>query len=108
ETRRRHMSGAPMTLNVWQKRQATVLYHYTSQAYLQGLKDRLDVLIGDTESTLDTALQQGRDQYIANPRWGWRDTAANWSTYGFPALKEWRQSVIHQIARRAIEVYSNT
>lgn len=102
------MSGSPMTLNVWQKRQATVLYHYTSQAYLQGLKDRLDVLIGDTEITLDTALRQGRDQYIANPRWGWRDTAANWSTYGFPALKEWRQSVIHQIARRAIEAYSST
>lgn len=62
------LSSSPMTLSVWQKRQATVLYYYTSQAYFQGLKDRLDVLIGDAESTLDTALQQGRNQYIANPR----------------------------------------
>ncbi|WP_152597985.1 hypothetical protein [Novilysobacter arseniciresistens] len=92
-------------LNVWQKRQATLLYHFTSLDYLKGLKQRIDALIKGSDVTLDTAIDEGRDRLMVSERWGGRDTAANWSTYGFPALVEWQQAVTWMIAQRTIESY---
>ena len=85
-------SPVSFELSLWQKRQATVLYHYASLDYLKGLKLRVDALINGTDVLLDTAQQQGRDALVASKRWGARDTSANWSTYGFPALMDFQQT----------------
>jgi len=105
------LTGKPPSefqLNKWQKRQATLLYHFASLDYLKGLKKLLDDFVNGVDITLDLAQQQGRDQFIANQRWGVRDTAANFGTYGFPALKEFQRSVNKQIAQMASEYYHGT
>jgi len=108
------LSGKPPTappefqLNKWQKRQATLLYHFASLDYLKGLKKLLDDFVNGVDITLDLAQQQGRDQFIANERWGVRDTAANFSTYGFPALKEFQRDTNWDIAKRKDEFYDFT
>lgn len=98
----------PFKLSLWQKRQATLLYHFASLEYLKGLKPLIDALIDGTDLLLDVARQQGRDALLVSTRWGARDTSANWGTYGFPALIDFRESVIRQIAKRAMEEYSGT
>jgi hypothetical protein len=87
-----------MQLTLWQKRQATLLYHFMSREYLLGLLQLLNELIGNTDDVLDTAHVQRRDGIITDPRWGVRDTSANWSTYGFSALLDFRKCTIEDIA----------
>ena len=101
-------SPVSFELSLWQKRQATVLYHYASLDYLKGLKLRVDALINGTDVLLDTAQQQGRDALVASKRWGARDTSANWSTYGFPALMDFQQTTAWDISQRAFENYGIT
>jgi len=96
------------TLNVWQKRQAALLYHFASLDYLKGLKRLIDAMIQGADILLDTAQSQGRDALIVDERWGARDTSGNWGTYGFPALKDFQQATAKDIAERAHEVYSFT
>ncbi len=97
-----------MSLNIHQKRQATLLYHWMSLDYLKGLKAMIDALIKGVDVNLALARQQGRDELIANPRWGIRDTAINWSTNVYPALEDFRQSTVWHIAHRANEEYGKT
>jgi hypothetical protein len=96
------------TLSLHQKRQATMLYHWMSMDYLQGLKAMIDALIQGVSVDLALAKQQGRDKVIANARWGVRDTAINWSTNVYPALQDFRQSTIWHIAQVASETYGKT
>lgn len=103
------LRGYPQyTLSLHQKRQATLLYHWMSIDYLKGLKALIDSLIKGADVTLELAKLQGRDQILTNDRWGVRDTAANWSTFVFPALEDFRKTTIWQIAQVANEVYGNT
>lgn len=103
------LAGYPQyTLSLHQKRQATLLYHWMSLDYLRGLKTLIDSLIKGADVTVELAKMQGRDQILTNDRWGVRDTAANWSTFVFPALEDFRKSTIWQIAQVANEVYGNT
>ena len=95
-------------LSLQQKRQATLLYHWTSREYLQGLKDLIDTLIKGADVNLTLAKLQGRNELLTNERWGVSDTAANWSTLVFPALEDFRKSTIWHIAQVANEVYGNT
>lgn len=104
----RSIDGSGTELNVWQKRQATLLYHFASLDYLKGLKKRIDAFIQGADILLDLVKAQGRDTLIMDPRWGARDTSANWSTYGFPALTDFQQTTARQIAKRSMEVYSIT
>lgn len=97
-----------LQLNLWQKRQATLIDYFSSLDYLKGLLTRIEALIAGADVNLDAALADGRDRFIANPRWGTRDTAANWSTYGYPALLDWKQTIQRQISLRAVEAYSTT
>lgn len=101
-------SGPEFRLNKWQKRQATLLYHFASLEYLEGLKRLVDDFVNGVDVTLDLAKRQGRDQVIANERWGVRDTSANFSTYGFAALREYQQSIVRDIAMRSNECYEFT
>jgi hypothetical protein len=95
-------------LNLQQKRQATLLYHWMSLDYLRGLKDLIDALIKGADVGLELAKRQGRDALLTNERWGVRDTSANWSTHVFPALEDFRKSTIKDIALRATESYEFT
>lgn len=95
-------------LSLWQKRQAAMLYRWMSLDYLKGLKILIDKLIQGADVTLDVAERQGRDTLIANPRWGVRDTASNWSTNVYPVLEDFRRATIKDIALRASESYEFT
>lgn len=95
-------------LNKWQKRQAAMLYHFASINYLKGLKKLLDDFVNGVDVTLDHAAQQNRDEALADVRWGVRDTVANFSTYGFPALRDFQKSVNKQIAEIASDCYHGT
>jgi hypothetical protein len=95
-------------LSLWQKRQAALLYYWMSLDYLKGLKDMIDKLMAGSDVLLDLAKSQGRDDLIADARWGVRDTSANWSTYGHSALADFRKSTISHIATRVNEDYGKT
>ncbi len=95
--------GAPPTfeLSPYQKRQAALLYHWTSKEYLEGLLALINGLIAGADTTLDLAGLQGRDQLIANEQWGVRDTSANWRASAWPALQAFKESTIWHIEQRA-------
>lgn len=95
-------------LSLQQRRQATLLYHWMSLDYLKGLLAMIDALIRGADVHLELAKRQGRDALIANPRWGVSDTSANWSTHVYPALEDFRKSVLKDIANRAVESYEFT
>lgn len=103
------LGGAPeFKLSKWQKRQAALLYHFAHIDRLKELKKVLDNFVNGVDITLDAAKEQGRDDLITNPQWGVRDTAANFSTYGFPALRDFQKSITKQIAQIANEYYHAT
>jgi hypothetical protein len=95
-------------LDLQQKRQAILLYHWMSLDYLKGLKALIDALIKGADVQLELAKRQGRDELITNERWGVPDTSANWSTHVFPALEDFRKSTIKLIAWRTSEAYCGT
>lgn len=95
-------------LSKWQKRQAALLYHFSSLDYLKGLKTLLDDFVKGVDITLDVAETEGRDRFLVSERWGVRDTVANFSTYGFPALQDFQRSVALQIAEWPAEYYHGT
>ncbi|HDS1558289.1 hypothetical protein NJH49_06870 [Stenotrophomonas maltophilia] len=93
-----------LELNPWHKRQAALIHHFTSMDYLKGLLPQIDSLLAmtdqmlDERSHLDTA---GR----ALAGWESQDTASHFSTYAYPALMEFRECVVEDIALRSIERY---
>ena len=100
----------PMTptyhLSLWQKRQAAMLYYYSSQSYLDALLPKIEELIVMAEMLLER--RSILDPLMVSERWGVRDTAANWSTGGFPALIAYRQSTMWHMAKRADQCYGIT
>ena len=94
-----------MELNPWHKRQAALIHHFTSMEYLKALLPQIDSLLAltdqilDERSHLDTA---GR----ALAGWNSQDTASHFSTYAYPALMEFREGIVKDIALRSIEQYS--
>jgi len=61
----------PITFNLtaWQKKQATILYHYASFDYMKGLQQRFNELMAFIDPTLDLAKDQNRDQLLVCTRW---------------------------------------
>ena len=56
------LSGYPeMTLNIQQKRQATLLYHWMSLDYSRDLKRLLDALIKGADVNLELSKMHDRD-----------------------------------------------
>ena len=98
----------PSQLSLTQKKQVSLLYHFASLTYLQGLQDRLRSLMQFVDPTLDKAKFQGRDALLTDSRWGTRNTSENWANNGWPFLADFELSVTKQIAQRAFEVYSFT
>lgn len=95
-------------LGIRQKRQATLLYHWTSKAYLEGLLTLIDALMKGVDLNLSLARAQGRDELIANAQWGVRDTVANWGSLGWPALQDFKQSTLRLLGWRSGQLYCGT
>lgn len=96
-------------LSPWQAKQAAMLYHFASLDYLRGLHRMVsDAMNGFIEPLLTTAKDQGRDSVLIDPRWGTRNTVANWSNNAWPFLKEFQASLAKDIAARAFERYATS
>lgn len=95
-------------LNLHQRRQATLLHHWTSNAYLEGLLALIDGLMKGVDVNLTLACVQARDDLIANDQWGVRDTAANWGSLAWPALADFKQSTMRLLGWRSGNLYCGT
>jgi hypothetical protein len=95
-------------LTLWQKKQATLLYYWTSLDYLKNLKGMVEALIKGADVHLELAKLQGRDDLLTNDRWGVRDTPANWSTYVYPALEDFKLQIVKALAQRTVENFEGT
>jgi hypothetical protein len=96
-------------LSVWQRKQASMLYHFASLDCLKGLHRMVsDAIDGYVEPLLFLAKQQGRDSVLVDPQWGTRNTVANWSNNAWPFLRDFQASLAKDIAVRAFECYSVT
>ncbi|WP_156885597.1 hypothetical protein [Massilia niastensis] len=54
-------------LTPWQKKQAALLYYFSSMEYLKGLQERLHALMGVTEDTVRKSRKQGRNKNTLAP-----------------------------------------
>lgn len=97
-----------MNLTQWQKKQATLLYHFSSLKYLEGLRDRIKVLRIFANDVLDVSEAQGRDKILQSKRWGSRNTGENWENNAWPFLGDFQRSVARDIADRKSNVYHKT
>ncbi|MCW7538034.1 hypothetical protein OOT46_09260 [Aquabacterium sp. A7-Y] len=99
----RNPSGKTLefSLSKWQKRQATLLYHFSSIDYLAGLKTLIDRLIEGADVTLALAKLQGREALLVDNPCGVGDTAASRPIFAFQVLEHFRQSTLRAIDRRA-------
>lgn len=96
-------------LGAWQRKQAAMLYHFASLDYLKGLHRLVsDAMNGFIEPLLSAAKAQGRDTVLVDPRWGTRNTVANWSNNAWPFLKDFQASLVKDIAGRAFERYATS
>jgi hypothetical protein len=96
-------------LSPWQCKQAAMLYHFASLEYLKGLHRMVsDAINGFIDPLLSLAQQQNRDSVLVDPRWGTRNTAANWANNAWPFLKEFQASLAKDIAGRAFERYATS
>lgn len=95
-------NGKISELTPWQKKQAAMLYHYSSEEYLRKLHRMVyDLVNGVVEPLLDLAKAQGRDRVLRSSVWGDRDTVENWANNGWPILKDLQLSLAQTLARRA-------
>lgn len=98
------MENSQVSLNQWHKRQATLLYHFTSMKYLQGLLPRIDKLIAMANGFLDDRASL---DVLGMAVGGWQPlhTAAHFSTHAFPALVDFREGALRSIAMRSSQRY---
>ena len=103
-----HPQAHPI-LGPWQKKQAAMLYHYSSVEYLTPLYRLISSFINNfADPTLDAAKIQGRDALVTDEKWGDRNTSNNWSNNAWPFLKELQTSLARDIATRQSGEYSIT
>lgn len=98
----------PLDLTLWQKKQATILNHFSSIDYLNGLLFHINNLFKFIDPTMELAQAQDRDSIVISERWGIRDTVTNWSTHAYPKLMDLKLSIQKQIVERAFEKYSQS
>jgi len=86
-----------------------MLYSYASTDRLKLLHAIVTKFIdGLVDPLLDLAKAQGRDQLVADQRWGDRDTSSNWANNAWPFLKDLQKSLAGDIARRSFGEYRPT
>jgi hypothetical protein len=100
---------AEYALTPWQKKQAALLYHFSSLNYLKRLHHMVSLLVeGQVDSVLHTASAQHRDDFLVSDKWGIRNTSKNWANNAWPALKDLQNSLATDISMRAQGRYSFT
>lgn len=97
-----------MNLTQWQKKQAALLYRFSSLNYLEGLRDRLRALRIFAEGLLDTNDVKGRDKFLRSKQWGSRNTGENWENNAWPFLSDFQRSIAQDIADRRSNIYKRT
>lgn len=97
-----------MNLTLWQKKQATLLYHFSSQSYLEGLRDRIRALRVFAEGILDNSHAEGRDKFLKSKQWGNRNTGENWGNNAWPFLGDFQKSVVQSIADLKSNIFHRT
>lgn len=97
----------PFELLLWQKRQAAIIYHFTTLEFLKEVQKRFNALLSETESFIDTAVRQDRDGIGKRDlNWDQSWTVDNWAN-GRPwgAMKDTQKGLAISVAQRAFEVY---
>ena len=97
-----------MNLTLWQKKQAALLYYFSSLKYLEGLRGRVIDLRVFAEGILDTSHNEGRDRLLRSKRWGNRNTSENWENNAWPFLSDFQRSVVQSIADTKSNIYRTT
>lgn len=97
-----------VALSSWQKKQAALLYHFSSFEYLKGLYERVHQLQDYADAILDKSRSEGRDRFLRDVRWGDRDTSENWANHGWSFLADFGLSVARDMANRQSQIYSIT
>lgn len=98
-------STPPISLNVYQKRQAALLYHFSSMEFLDDMIRRVRALTAFTDQTLDYAVRVERDRAMREIGWDEGHLAANWSTHAHPMLADCLRGLLAQKRLRATESY---
>ncbi len=92
----------------FQKQSVALIYYFTSRPYLEMLLTKLDDLIQYTGGVIDLADQQYRDRILLQEGWRMGDTSANWSTYAYPSLFDFKLGLIRIIEQTKQEKYGRT
>jgi hypothetical protein len=95
----------PVFLNLYQKRQATLLYHFSSTEFLDTITKRVLAWAAFTDRTLDYAQRVSRDQAMRKLGWTEAHLSSNWSTHAHPMLQDLLQGLFRDKALRATESY---
>jgi hypothetical protein len=94
-----------VSLNLYQKRQATLLYYFASMAYLDTIIERVRALTAFTDTTLDYAQRVARDKMMRQLGWSDEHLSSNWSTHAHPMLQDCLRGLLSQKALRVTESY---
>lgn len=93
----------------WRKKQATLIYYFSSMDYLLGLQKRLLSLRGFSENLINVSQAKGRDRIIKKTsRWGRSDTTENWINNSWRFLADFQLAIARDITDRAAQIYHVT
>jgi hypothetical protein len=94
-----------MMLNLYQKRQATLLTYFSSMAYLDRIIERVRALTAFTDTTLDYAQRVARDKMMRQLGWSEEHLSSNWSAHAHPMLQGCLRGLQSQKTLRMKEAY---
>ena len=95
-------------LTQWQKKQAALLYRFSSLGYLEGLMARLRDLTGLAGGILDKSRKEDRDLKLRSKRWGNRNTSENWGTNGWCFLGDFELAIERSMVEQRANIYHRT
>ena len=98
----------PPSLTTWQKKQAALLYHFSSLKYLEGLRDRVNQIKLFAEEKIDQSRSEGRDRFLHSAQWGDRDTTENWSNNAWQFLADFQLSIAEDISDHSLNSFHVT
>lgn len=97
-----------ISLTTWQKKQAALLYYFSSLSYLEGLREKVYQIKSFAESKVNQSRIEGRDRFLRSAQWGDRDTTENWSNCAWQFLADFQQSVAQDISDRSSNIFHVT
>jgi hypothetical protein len=97
-----------MLLTCWQKKQAALLYLFSSLNYLEGLRGQISALRAFAEGVLDNNEADGRDTFLKSKRWGNRNGGENWRNNAWPFLRDFQKSVAQSIVDQKSNIFHTT